>query len=272
VLGGAAAVVGAGFAYAAVHALRVWSPPDIPRLEQTHVDRVALAFTVIVAFVSSIFSGMVPAVRLARVDVQSGLHEGRRGATGGGFRDRLRSGLIAAEVSMSLVLLIGAGLLIRSAIAMQRIDSGFDPNGVFAARFSLPEQTYSDPMRALLTLQRIAEEARGVPAVTAASVTSYAAMGGGGGRNGLLPEGWDTSRRVVSTLRLVTPGFFETMRVPLVKGRRFDERDRADSPRVMIVSETLARRAFPGEDPIGKRIDCCEPGPDGSHVWKVVAE
>jgi putative ABC transport system permease protein len=270
VLGGAAAVVGAGFAYGAVHALLVWSPPDIPRLEQTHVDRVALAFTVIVAFASSIFSGLIPAVRLARADVQSGLHEGRRGVTGGGFRDRLRTGLMAAEVALSLILLIGAGLLIRSAVAMQRVNPGFDPNGVFAARFSLPEQDYSDPARALLILQRIAEEARRVPGVIGASVTSYAAMGGGGGSNGLLPEGWDINRRVDSILRLTTPGFFDAMRVPLLKGRRFDERDRADSPRVMIVSETLARRAFPGQDPIGKRIDCCEPGPDGSRMWKVV--
>jgi predicted permease len=177
---------------------------------------------------------------------------------------------MAAEVALSLVLLVGAGLLIRSAIAMQRVDPGFDPKGVFVARFSLPEQAYSDPARALVTLQRIAEEARRVPGVSAASVTSYAAMGGGGGTNGLVPEGWDTNRRVDSVLRLVTTGFFAAMRVPLVKGRRFDERDHANSPRVMIISETLARRAFPDQDPIGKRIDCCEPGPDGAHVWKIV--
>jgi putative ABC transport system permease protein len=95
-------------------------------------------------------------------------------------------------------------------------------------------------------------------------------MGGGGSSNGLVPEGWDTNRRIDGVLRLVTPGFFETMRVPILKGRQFDDNDRAASQRVMIVSEALARRAFPGQDPIGKRIDCCEPGPNGSPVWKTI--
>jgi predicted permease len=95
-------------------------------------------------------------------------------------------------------------------------------------------------------------------------------MGSGGGTNGLVPEGWETNHRIDSVLRLITPGFFETMRIPIVKGRRFDENDRAASQRVMIISETLARRAFPGQDPIGKRINCCESGPDGSIVWKRV--
>ena len=270
VLGSIAAAIGVACAYGAVRGVALWSPPGIPRLEQTQVDRVTLSFTVAVAIASSVLSGLMPALRLARDDIQRGLHEGRRGSTGGGFRDRLRSGLMAGEVALSFVLLVGAGLLIRSAIAMQRVNLGFDPEGVFAARFSLPEQTYSDPTRELVTLQQIDEAARAVPGVNAAAVTSYAAMGGGGGSNGLVPEGWEQNRRIDSVLRLITPGFFEAMRVPIVKGRRFDEDDRADGQRVMIISETLARRAFPGQDPIGKRIDCCEPGPNRSRMWKVV--
>src|SRR5581483_4673210 len=134
-------------------------------------------------------------IRLARRGVQSGLHEGRRGSAGGGVRDRLRTGLIAGEVGLSLVLLVGAGLLIRSAIAMQRVNPGFDPTGVFAARFSLPEQTYAEPAHELATLQQISEASRQIPGVAAAAVTSYAALGSGGGSNGLVPEGWDADRR-----------------------------------------------------------------------------
>jgi hypothetical protein len=124
------------------------------------VDGVTLAFTVVVAIASRLLAGLMPALRLARGDVQAGLHDGRRGSTAGGFRDRLRTGLMAGEVALSLVLLVGAGLLIRSAIAMQRVNPGFDPHGVFAARFSLPEQTYADPPHELATLQRISESAR----------------------------------------------------------------------------------------------------------------
>jgi len=270
VIGLVAAAIGAAFAYAAVRAVVVWSPPDIPRLDQAQVDSVTLVFTVAVALASSVLAGLIPALRLVRHDLQTGLHEGRRGATGGSFRDRLRTGLMAGEVALSLILLVGAGLLIRSAIAMQRVHPGFDPNGVFAARFSLPEQTYADPQRALISLQQIAAAARQVPGVADAAVTSYAAMGSGGGTNGLVPEGWDSTHHISSVLRLITPGFFETMHVPIVKGRRFDENDRAAGRRVMIISETLARRAFPGQDPIGKRINCCESGPDASIVWKTV--
>ena len=270
VMGLVAAAIGVAFAYVAVRAVVVWSPPGIPRLDQAQVDGVTLAFTVAVALASSVLAALMPAMRLVRRDVQTGLHEGRRGSTGGSFRDRLRAGLMAGEVALSLVLLVGAGLLIRSAIAMQRVHPGFDPGGVFAARFSLPEQTYADPQRELVSLQQIAEATRQIPGVTTGAVTSYAAMGSGGGTNGLVPEGWETNHRIDSVLRLITPGFFETMRIPIVKGRRFDENDRAASQRVMIISETLARRAFPGQDPIGKRINCCESGPDGSIVWKRV--
>lgn len=270
VLGLLAAGIGVAFAHAAVRAVVIWSPPGIPRLDQTEVNGVTLAFTILVALASSVLAALMPALRLVRRDVQGGLHDGRRGSTGGGVRDRLRAGLMAGEVALSLVLLVGAGLLIRSAIAMQHVNPGFDANGVLAARFSLPEQTYSDPRQEIAVLEAISDAARQVPGVTAAAVTSYAAMGGGGGSNGLVPEGWASNRRIDSVLRLVTPGFFETMRVPLVKGRRFDENDRAAGQRVMIVSETLARRAFPGEDAVGKRINCCEPGPNGSPAWKTV--
>jgi putative ABC transport system permease protein len=216
--------------------------------------------------------GLAPALRLAKGDVQAGLREGARGTTAGGFRDRLRTGLIVAEVALSLLLLFGAGLLIRSAIALQRVDPGFDPNGVLTARVALPAASYAEPGRVVATFQRMAEAAAQVPGVTQASITSYAAMGGGGGSNGLLPEGvpFALKNLVQSGLRIITPDFFRVMRVPLVKGRGFDDRDRSGGQKVMIVSARLAALAFPGQDPIGKRIACCEQTPDGSADYKVV--
>jgi predicted permease len=253
-------------------AVVAWSPPGVPRLEQAQIDPAALGFAVATALISSVLFGLAPALRLSKSDVQTGLRDGARGTTAGGIRDGLRSGLIVGEMALSLLLLFGAGLLIRSAIALQHVDSGFDPNGVLTARVALPAVAYAEPERIVATFQRMADAAAHVHGVTHASVASYAAMGGGGGSNGLLPEGrpFAISNLIQSTLRIITPDFFQAMRVPIVKGRGFDDRDRAGGQKVMIVSARLAAIAFPGQDPIGKRIACCEQTPDGSADYKVV--
>src|SRR5262249_32717448 len=155
-------------AHGIVRAVVAWSPPGIPRLDQARVDSIALAFAASVALVSSILCGLAPALRLSRGGA-SQLREGGRGSTGGGFRDRVRAGLVVGELAMSLLLLVGAGLLIRSALALQRVDLGFNPSGVMTARFTLPEQTYADPGREAEALRRVAEAARQIPGVTAAA-------------------------------------------------------------------------------------------------------
>lgn len=268
-----AAGAGVVFAMWATRALIAWSPQGVPRVEQARIDPAALGFAVALALASSVLCGLAPALQLARSDVQSGLRDGGRGSTGGGFRDRLRAGLIVAEVALSLLLLFGAGLLIRSAIALQHVSPGFDPTGVLTARFSLPEAVYTDPVRESETLRRINDAAAALPGVSASAVTSFAAMGGGGGMNGLFPEGGEMpieQHLIPSTLRLTTPGFLGAMRTPMLKGRNFTDEDRASGQKVMIVSAALAARAFPGQDPIGKRIACCEPGLNGGQDWKVV--
>jgi predicted permease len=175
----------------------------------------------------------------------------------------MRSSLIVAEVALSLLLLFGAGLLIRSAIALQRTSPGFDPDGILTARVTLPATSYPDPPRIPETLRRIEESARAIPGVSAAAITSFAAMGGGGGNNGLVPEGREDtiSNSITSVLRVATPGFFPTMGVPIVTGRNFNDGDHRDGQPVMIISQRLADVAFPGQDPIGKRIRCCNDGP-----------
>jgi putative ABC transport system permease protein len=249
-----------------IAAVIAWSPGGVPRLDQARLSPIALGFAAAIALFSSAVSGLAPALRLARTDVQSGLRDGGRGSAGGGFRDRLRAGLIVAEMALSLLLLFGAGLLVRSAIALQHVNPGFDPAGVLTARFSLPETVYGDIAREKEVLRRITDASAQLPRISSSAVTSFAAMGGGGGSNGLIAEEngtLDPRRFIISTLRLTTPGFFAAMRTPIVKGRAFLETDRAGGQKVMIVSEALAARAFPGQDPIGKRIACCESGPDG---------
>ncbi len=268
-----AAAVGIIVAAWATQALVAWSPAGVPRVEQARIDPAALAVAVGLALVSSILCGLAPALRLARTDVQKGLRDGSRGSTGGTLRDRIRVGLIVAEVALSLVLLFGAGLLIRSAIALDHVAPGFQSDGVLTARVSIPAAVYTTPEHESELLRRINQAAIGLPGVSSSSITSYVAMGGGGSSNGLYAEGSPTpveTHLIPSTLRLTTTGFFATMRTPILQGRAFTDDDRAGGQKVMIVSAALAERAFPNQDPIGKRIDCCEPGPDGGHNWKVV--
>jgi predicted permease len=272
VLGLVAAAAGIALAYGTVGAVVAWSPTGVPRLEQAHVDPITLVFAVTLAIGSSILCGLAPALRLSQDEPHQNLHDGRRGATGGGIRDRLRVGLIVAEVALSLMLLVGAGLLIRTAIALHGVNPGFDPTGVLSARIALPASTYAEPAHIIETFRRLSDEAQRLPGVTHGAVTSYAAMGPGAGSNGLLPEGqpFDLKSLIQSQLRMISPDFFATMRIPIVKGRGFDENDRRGGQKVMIISEALAARAFPGQDPVGKRISCCERGENDAPDYKIV--
>ncbi|HET9726189.1 MAG TPA: FtsX-like permease family protein, partial [Gemmatimonadales bacterium] len=196
--------------------------------------------------------------------------EGGRSGTSG-RRDRLRSALVVAEIALALVLLTGAGLLIRSAIALNQVDPGFDPRGVLVGRVSLPTGGYDAPEASQQAFERIAERLEHAPGVTASGLVSSAPFEGSGD-NGLIPEGRPLSieSAIQADMRLVTPGYIDAMGLRLRAGRAFTAQDRAGAPLVMLVNQTLARRAWPGQDPIGKRVACCEPGPDGGPNWKTV--
>jgi putative ABC transport system permease protein len=248
-----------------IQALIAAAPDGVPRLEQAALDPIALGFTLIVALLSAVLFGLAPAIRTARSDVQTILKEAGRGAAMGGVRDRLRTGLIVGEMAVALVLLVGAGLLIRSSVALQRVEPGFDPKGLLSARLSLPAAEYADPERVVQTFERIAEAARQIAGVEGAAMSSQVPMGAGGSGNGLVPEGKapEPGNVILSRLRIVTPGYLETMRIPIVRGRAIQDGDRRGALKVMVISEALAATAFPGANPIGKRISCCESAPDG---------
>jgi putative ABC transport system permease protein len=261
-----AGIAGLALAWWGIRSLLAIAPPRIPRLDQTAVNGTVLAFALGVSVVSSIVFGLAPALRAARAGVGERLKEGGRGQAGPGHRDWLRSTLIVAEVALAVLLLVGAGLLIRSAVELQRVRPGFDPAGVLTARLSLPAGEYrSGRDRALATFERVVEETARVPGVTAAAVASHVPMAPGGNGNGLIPEGKpaDIKYAVPARLRMITPDFFSALRVPILRGRAFESRDRRGAQKVMIVSETLGAALFPGQDPLGRRVACCEPGPDG---------
>jgi putative ABC transport system permease protein len=258
-----ASVLGLALAQMGIRAMVAFSPPGVPRLDQARLDGIVLFFTAGVALLSALIFGLAPAVRAAKTDLQTALRESGRGS--GGVRDRLRTLLIVGEIALALLLLSGASLLIQSALALQRVPPGFKPDRVLSARLSLPAEQYEAADRAQQTFESILEQARAIPGVEAAAVTSQVPRGRGGNGNGLVPEGriQDAAHSIASRLRMVTPGYFEAMGIPIIRGRALNDRDRRGGQKVMVISEALARAAWPGEDPIGRRISCCEKDADG---------
>jgi putative ABC transport system permease protein len=265
----AGAALGVGFAYLAVPLLLASSPEGVPRLEFARIDRVVLAFALAAAVFSALIAGLVPAIRAARTDLRGTLNDGGRSVAGG--RDRLRSALIAVELGLAIVLLVGAGLLVRSALHLQRVDVGVDIRGVQTARLTLPAAEYREPDHVVRTLKQLSEMTAAGPAIESAAVTSNAPMTPGGNGNGLLREGeqLDMSRVVNGRLAIVTEGYFRTLRIPLKQGRLFTPDDRSGVPLVAVLSETAARQLFPGQNPIGRRFGCCEGSPTDPR-WKTV--
>ena len=260
------AVVGIGLAAWGIRALVAAAPAGVPRLEQTTLDPYVLLFTLVVTLVSAMLFGVAPALRAARVDVQTVIKAGGRGA-GHGRRPRPaphrahRRGAGGRAVAARRR---GAPhpQLARAAERQRGIRShGRAVGAVRAARGGVSRSRDAS----CETLHRLAETAAQVPAREPRRSRRSVPMGGGGNGNGLIPEGvaFDRRNAIGSRLRMVTPGYFETMRIPIVKGRPLTNADRHGALKVMVISEALARAAFPDADPIGKRIACCESGPDG---------
>ncbi len=241
VLGLAGGVVGVALAYGAVSLIVAHGPAEMPRLDQSRIDASTLVFACVVSLLASFLFGLAPALRSA----STRLNEVFKSATGivGGIRDRVRSLLVVGEVALALLLMAGAGLLIRSALLVSHVNPGFDTTNVVVGRVGLPDASYRDPMVAQHTFERLIAAAEALPGVQSASVVSRAPLAGGGSSNGLLPEGkaLDLANVVNSQLQIVSPSYLSTARV----------------------NETLARTIWPGESPIGKRFACCEPGPKG---------
>ncbi|HEY7369400.1 MAG TPA: ABC transporter permease [Thermoanaerobaculia bacterium] len=268
-LGGAA--LGLLVAQVILRALRSSSWLGLPRLEQARLDLPTLLFAAALALVCSLLAGLLPAIRTARADLQTVLRNAARPGSSGIGRDRARQVLIGAEIALSLALLVVAGVFLRRAADLSKVDLGFEPRGVLTARLTLPADGYKEAEVVEAAFDRLVAEAAAIPGVSAAGVTSQVPMGPGGNSNGLVPEGRprDIEHSIDSRLRLVTPGYFQAMGIPLRKGRLFDDRDRRGNLRVMVISESLAQAAYPGEDPLGKRMLCCE-GNDDDPMWKTV--
>jgi putative ABC transport system permease protein len=251
-LGGAA---GMGVAMLGVRALVALSPPDLPRAVAIGVDGVVFAFGLGITTLLGLAVGLSPALHASRDEPHRDLQHGSA-RTAGGNR-RARSALVVAEVALALVLLVGSGLLFRSLERLLAVSPGFDATGLLTMQVQTSGHRFDDDSTTNRFFSQALEAVRRAPGVRAAALTSQLPLSGDVDRYGVHfdPSPSDDPGEVLGTFRYaVSPGYIETMGIPLRRGRSLDERDRAGAPRVALISESMAKRRLPGLDPIGRRL------------------
>lgn len=230
-------------------------PAALPLAQAPNIDLRVLLFAVLLTVVTAIGFGVIPALRVCGgVDIR-GLHEGSRGGVGG-RRERLRSALVVAEVTASVVLLISTGLLVRALLRVEETDPGFRPDGVLTMRTTLPWPKYERTARRVAFYSNVISGIRELPGVKGAAYTSFLPMVMRGGIWPVTIEGRpqaDAGFRMASA-RFVTPGFFSTMSIPLLMGRDVSDADTLDRPLAAVVSDSFARRYWPHENPLGRKF------------------
>lgn len=257
-LGGGLGVL---LAYGGVELLVRLAPPETPRLENVGVDGTVLGFALAATLATASIFGLLPALRAGRSDLQGALRSEGRGSAGGGGA-RLRSGLVVAQTALALVLLVGAGLMIRTFQGLREVDPGFEPEGVLALRLSLPTNRYPDGPERIQFYEGLLERLRALPGVTAVGSVNSLPMEGRNSDVSYSVEGRpppEPGREPGTWIRVVSPGYLEAIGTPIVRGRGLTESDTEETPLVIVINETLAEEVFPGEDPIGKRISFGDP-------------
>jgi len=259
VAGGAAGLV---FGAAVLRSLGAIGLDEIPRAAEIHFSWVVILFALATSVVAGILIGLVPVAHLYRVKLSTVLREETRTGTGGTRSRAMRRVLVVAQVGLACVLLIGAGLLLASFRKLLAVDPGFKSPGVITISTALPQVKYP-PEKWGPFMNRTFEALRSLPGVRSAGATTSIPFGGGINKDVILAEGYRMSpgESVIAPIQVtVSAGYFETMETPLKRGRYFNERDTPDAPQVAIVDERLARKFWPGQDPIGKRM--YQPGDD----------
>jgi putative ABC transport system permease protein len=252
----AGAIVGLGVAVAAIRGLEALGPIDQVRVNTIGVDGTVLLYTLVIAVATGLIFGFAPALQGSRADLQHSLKDGTR--TVSDHRGQwLRKGLVVAEIALALTLLIGAGLLIRSFARLQTVDPGFDPSHLLTFNISLPESKYkSDPERVAF-FEAVQPRLAAQPGIVSVGATSTMPFSGDWSTGSFIVEGYQPPKGTPNPwgdMRLVTPGFHETLKVRLVRGRTIAATDRADGAKVVVVDEESVKRFWPASDPIGKRI------------------
>jgi putative ABC transport system permease protein len=256
VLSSAAGFVGVILALWGVAALVAATPLEIPRLHAARIDLAVLAFTTLTSMATGIVFGIAPALQLSRADHGEALNDANRGSSAAGSA-RTGRVLVVAEIALSLVLLSGAGLMVRSFMRLQQVEPGFVPQHAVTMQLMLPGSRYPDAAAQIGFYRRLAERAASAPGVRSAAVASTLPMSGSNLGAGFTVDGRplnNPAERPTAAGFAISPDYFTTMGIPLVRGRAFTARDDADAAPVAIINETMARRFFADEDALGKRL------------------
>jgi predicted permease len=254
-------VVGVLLAFWSLHWIHVFGPKSVPRINDIGIDRVALVFTFVLSLLSGAVFGLVPALRVSRLDLHATLKDANRGTAGAsavwGRGHNLRRMLVISELALCVMLLIGAGLLIRSFVRLQSVSPGFNPNNVLTLELTLSGPRYKDPQVVIANYRQLWNRLEGLPgatasgAVTALPLSQMFAWGPITVEGRIPPPG---ENFINADQRVVSGHYFEAMQIPLRSGRFFNEQDTFTSPKVVVIDEYMAQQLWPNQDPIGRRI------------------
>jgi putative ABC transport system permease protein len=259
VLGLAGGIAGLLVAFWGIDSIVALAPGNLPRMDQVRLDGRVLVFTVSISLITGILFGMAPALQLPKLSIHEVVKDSGRGSTGS-RRRWLRQSLVVAEVAIALVLLIGAGLLINSFWRLQRTDRGFDERNVLTVNLTLSR--YSTTEQQIGFLRTVLERVAQVPGARAVGLTSVLPLRSGAATDFVIEgRSYELGDEPTADIRTVDPNYFRAMGIPVRAGRPFADTDSPDSPKVMVINENMARRFWPNEDPIGKRVTMRDWGP-----------
>jgi len=255
-------VLGGGFglllAVWGCEAIRVLGANQIPRADQIGVDSTALGFTLLLSILTGAIFGLAPALQASRANLNGTLKEGGRSGSVAG-RHRLRSALVVVEVALSLMLLVGAGLLIKNFWQLLNVDPGFNPQNLLSVEVSLTNERYAEAPQRSAFYQQLLERVSALPGVQSAAIVNHQPFSGRRGINVFKIEGRPEPKGMDDTpladFRIISPEYFQMMSIPILQGRAFSASDTQDAPRAVIVNRAFAERFWPGENPLGRRLD-----------------
>jgi putative ABC transport system permease protein len=263
-----AAVTGTLLSFWGINAMLSLSGTNLPRAYEIGVDLRVLGFTVAIALVTSVIFGLTPALQASKINLSESLKEGARALSSGQRSNHVRNLLVISEVALSLVLLIGAGLMIKSLARLLKVDPGFKPDNTVTMHIALLGSKYPSANQQIAFFQEVTHRIEALPGVQSVGLISSAPLSGGMYAGGFLIEGrvaTSETDNLVADRRMISPEYFNALGIPLLKGRGFTDRDDQAASGVVIVSESWARRFLPYEDPIDKRIKLG--GRDSTRPW-----
>ncbi|MGA9769121.1 MAG: ABC transporter permease [Blastocatellia bacterium] len=240
-----------------VDLLLALAPKDLPPMAGVGINYLVLGFTLLISLLTGLIFGLVPAIEASRPDLNETLKEGGRSAAAGARSHRVRNFFVVAEIAMALVLLIGSGLMIRSFARLQSVNPGFNPENVLTVRLLLPASKYPEGPQIISFFRQTLARIEAMPGVRSAGAISFLPFTTLGAATGFTIEGQPApaaGQKPTLDVRVCDPNYFQTMGIPLIKGRTFTEKEATELSHVVIISEAMARDYFPNEDPIGKRV------------------